>query len=490
MTTRTRTVGLELGVVAVAVAALLGIGLASSRDSAAAPPAAFAWSINLAVSAILLAVSGRTAIHAARNSNSINRSGTLVVAGLNALTVAMPGATLVWRSREATVERLLGVELATQESLTVVIWGFTAAMLAFAGGDYLTSRWGHPAAPPTQDRREISSLIRTTTSVLFTVGLAAHGLSLSRGIGAGFETRGEAEGQGLLSMASWSLHLAIAVSVLNRHWGSRWRVGLSLIGLAAIVLSGVRSPLLLIAVAALPRLIKMIANSRFPLLVIGSGLIAANTLVAVGAGISSWRGNIRAGLSVSLLQEILDSWVDPIGSLSSTGVDTLDGALFVTALPRDQIDVSLADPLKAFTLLIPRQIFPEKPELISNILSRDYLGFGAAGMFLSGVGYLTLVLGSTIAAIFAFGAIGAIYGRIFNGVTASTGWLISTYILLRFWMGGDAFDIFLGLELALVWVLALSLAVAITHLRTRPPTDRMSGQNSRKISRASSSVAG
>jgi hypothetical protein len=203
-------------------------------------------------------------------------------------------------------------------------------------------------------------------------------------------------------MAAWALPIAIAVSVMNFHWRSRWRVFLSVIGIMLIILTGVRSPLVLIALAFVPRAFLLLRRSRHPLAVVALAIVGANALVAIGTGMNLWRGGIRHGTGGSLADAVMTAWTDPFGALSKAGLDTLDGALFVNALPEDAVSTGPGDLLNAVLYLIPRQIFPDKPELLSNILSEKYLSFGTAGMFLSGAGYLEIILGGWVAALIGF----------------------------------------------------------------------------------------
>lgn len=427
-----------------------------------------AWTAGLVTSVVLLIVSASTMIAA----TGTRLSGTFLLSILNIAAVIVPSASLVWRSRTATVERLLGVAIATPEALTRSLLLFTATIAAFAAGEFIAAKLRPRRGTDEQVTSIGSKRARSTTTVLLVVGLATYTYNVAQGIGASFTTRGEAEGQGLLSMAAWALPVAIAVSVANSHWGSRIRVAISLIGLVLIVLMGVRSPLILIALAFVPRAFELLRRSRYPLAIVAIAVIGANALIAVGTGINLWRGGIRRGNGSSLPDAIMAAWIDPFGALSSAGLDTIDGALFVHALPPGSVSTGPADLLNAILYLIPRQIYPGKPELLSNILSERYLSFGTAGMFLSGAGYLELILGGVVPAVLGFFVMGLIFGGIVPRAGTSVPWLLAAYVLVRFFMGGDAYDIFLGLQLALVWLIGSVISFLLRLTGTRPSLAR------------------
>jgi hypothetical protein len=442
----------------------LGVGAAAILFVPNGPAEAVAaWTAGLVTSVVLLIVSASTMIA----PNGVRLSGTFLLSILNIAAVIVPSASLVWRSRVATVERLLGVAIATPEALTRSLLLFTATIAAFAAGEFISARLRHRRGAGTGGSSIGAKRAKSTATVLLAIGLATYTYNVAQGIGASFVTRGEAEGQGLLSMAAWALPVAIAVSVANSHWGSRTRVALSLFGLVLIVLMGVRSPLILIALAFVPRAFQLLRRSRYPLAIVAIAVIGANALIAVGTGINVWRGGIRRGNGSSLPDAIMAAWLDPFGALSSAGLDTIDGALFVHALPPGSVSTGPGDLLNAILYLIPRQIYPGKPELLSNILSERYLNFGTAGMFLSGAGYLELILGGVVPAVLGFFVMGLIFGGIVPRVGTSVPWLIAAYVLVRFYMGGDAYDFFLGLQLALVWLFGSLLSGLFRLFNTR-----------------------
>ena len=69
-------------------------------------------------------------------------------------------------------------------------------------------------------------------------------------IGSDFSQRGTVTGQGAIQLFGYSAPLAIAIGILNRHWGSRFLAAVSLGVLAFLIAEGIRTPLLIIAAAA------------------------------------------------------------------------------------------------------------------------------------------------------------------------------------------------------------------------------------------------
>ncbi|WP_223992479.1 hypothetical protein [Arthrobacter sp. NicSoilB11] len=233
---------------------------------------------------------------------------------------------------------------------------------------------------------------------------------------------------------------------------------LSLIGIAMIVNSGVRSPLLLIAIAFIPRLVSTIARSRRPFRTWTAAIMGSYLLVAVGGAISVWRGSIRYGNPVTFGAALYNACLDPLKALTSSGIDTVDGLLLVYSLPTNIIDANLTDLFKVVQTAIPSQFYPNKPEFISNIISHELLGYGAAGMFMSGPGYLIMIGGSWLAAIVIFFLGGIIFRQLAGRRVGGVAWLILTYTLIRFVMGGDAFDFYQGLTLVCISVTSLFAA--------------------------------
>lgn len=446
-----RTVAALLLVIAVVITLIVGPVVANAQGRGIGT--IVAWAAGTLWVAAILGFTLTGWVQSVRRGQTRAFTGTTIVSLVVFGGVFLPGASLVWRTRAANVERLLGTPIATDDKLTFAFILASAVVSAFLVGEavaiWLTRR---RTQPRPYDWRKAHA-------VLYVVGFLGTAPSLlSRNISDSFAERGTESGAGVLVLASWCLPLAAAIAVSQRHWGSRLRLASTGLAVAMLLASGVRSPLLLIAIAALPRLISAIAASRFSVgrwLTLGVG---AYGLFIVAAAISSWRGGIRAGRNPDLLAELLRHALNPSAALTSSGIDTLDGLLLVQSVDTRQFDPSMFDLLKVFTTFIPRQIYPDKPPLLSNMISQSVLDFGAAGMFLSGPGYLLVISGS-VAAVIALFALGGLTYSLVGSLTSAVGATVLGYTLLRFVMGGDAFDFYQGLTLVLLLVCA-RLAVA------------------------------
>lgn len=455
------------------MATVLLAALVFSLSSTSAVAGAAAWATNTAVSLALIILSLVLAIRTWRNDSRLVMTGTFVLSSLNFLAVSVPSASLIWRSREATVERLLGRELATADAMSSALTLFTACLIAFAIGESLLTRIARK--PTLTVDLEFFAPTKTLANVLLGIGLLANLNAVSAGVGEGFNTRGEATGVGLMSMASWALAIGIALSVLHSHWGSRGRFAISAAGALLLLAAGVRSPLVLIATAAIPRIIVYLATHRHPIRTWLCALAGTDLFIAVGTGLNLWRGSIRHGTPGNLSGFIFEAAMNPFSAMTRSGTDTVDGLLFVQALPDDAIDTSPLDLIKAVTYLVPRQLYPGKPPLISNELSAEYLHFGTSGMFLSGPGYLILIGGGAMAALVGFLVLGAGYARLASFRGTGLLWLLVTYTAIRFFMGGEAYDFFKGFQLGLTCLLALAIAAIVptkqtTNRSVRPGT--------------------
>lgn len=445
-----RTVAALLITIALVIALVVGPVVANSQGRGAGT--ILAWATGTLWVASILGFTLTGWVQSERLGKSRAFVGTTIVSLVLFGGVFLPGASLVWRTRSANVERLLGTTIATDEKLTFAFLLASAVAGAFFAGEavaiWLTR---HRARRDGYDWRRAHVL-------LYAVGFVGTAPALiTRNISDSFAERGTESGAGVLVLASWCLPLAAAIAVSQRHWGSRLRLATTGIAVTMLLASGVRSPLLLIAIAALPRLVSAIAASRFSLgrwLALGAG---AYGLFIVAAAISSWRGGIRAGRTSDLLAELLRHALNPGTALTSSGIDTLDGLLLVQSVDTRQFDPSMFDLLKVFTTFIPRQLYPDKPPLLSNMISQSVLDFGAAGMFLSGPGYLLVISGS-VAAVIALFALGGLTFGLIGSVTSAVGGAVLGYTLLRFVMGGDAFDFYQGLTLVLLLVCARLVA--------------------------------
>ena len=461
---RSRSIGSSVGspvgvVVICALLTVLAIVAAGLTNQAAADSsgARLAWTVNLTVVVLLSTSSWGDVLRGITLNEPPRRAGSAILAPVAMFTVTLPSASLVWNSRIAKVEQLTGLQMATPQALLIALNIFTLCLIAFWAGEGVLK--------PISKLRVLPELLGNSRTkwqapqgILMAVGMTVALVALGGDKASELSERGTQTGQGLLVLAWWCLPLGIAIGVLHRHWGSRWRIGLSCTGLLLLLSSGVRSPLILVALAFVPDLARRLAHSRRPGIIALGGAAAGYLLISVAAALSLWRGLIRNGTPIPFFDALFVYLPDPARALTTSGIDTVDGLLFIQHLPANAVNANLLDLLKVFSTAIPSQFYADKPEFISNMLSREYLGFGAAGMFLSGPGYLMLIGGgvAAAAALFAFG--GLVFRHLastrFGGVT----WLIAAYTLVRFFMGGDAFDFYQGLTLVAISIASIVAA--------------------------------
>ena len=287
-----------------------------------------------------------------------------------------------------------------------------------------------------------------------------------------FEQRGRIEGEGAIQLMGYAIPLAISIAVLHRHWGSRWLVALDLLlVIVVLVPGGTRSPLLIVGMALLVRFLYQTAGVRVgpgTVVAAGIGLWVAATLLV---GISDWRGNVRVGIQDSPSQALVRAAPNPFNKLWEGGLDTVDGLTLSTKVNRQDVDASWTDPAKVVLGFIPHQVWPEKPEWLGVTVTQYYTNFEAGGIFLSGPGYLLIVFGTKIAVGLGFLLLGLGSEAIFGRLRRPSIWTaLLAYFLLRFFFGGDAFDAFHVLGLALLVLAAWAVgSVARTILRRPEP---------------------
>jgi hypothetical protein len=397
--------------------------------------------------------------------------GTAILATGIVLAVVLPGMALLTGSRESRVVRL-GLNIPDlEQSVEQAFLLFLAALCAFVIGEAVVLRRRPPAKP---ERSET-----TDGPLVYCVLLAIGLLTQFSGVGPSTEEalaqRGYIQGQGLVTLLSWSVPLALAIAILSRHWGSRRLVLVSALVFSNTVLFwGVRSPLVLVAIAVIIRLIADGARNRRVL----RASVLVGITVYVGAvmaiAVSSWRSEVSRGHQSSLLAEFARAPANPFAELAArANIDTLDGLTLALQVEPDAVGATWRDASKIATGFVPRKIWPEKPEWLAVSVSRHYLGVKAhSGIFLSGPGYAYIVFGGVAGIVLAFLALGMFSGFIYSRVAPrSAEALLLSYFLVRFFFGGDSFDAFHVLGLLVLLVCARAVArVAADATRSQPAT--------------------
>jgi len=274
-----------------------------------------------------------------------------------------------------------------------------------------------------------------------------------------------------VALLRWSGPLAIALAILRRHFGRRSLVVVSVVltGLAAG--QGVRSPLVLIGLAVLARVLQAVGERRTRLRVaVPAMALGCYLAAALLVGLSTWRGDIIRDRPASLPSHLATALASPVPKLQQEGgLDSLDGLLLTRRAEPEAVGASWTDPAKALTGFIPHQVWEGKPDWLSVAVTSHYLGWAAGGIFLSGVGYAGLIFGGWPGVALAFLVLGAaaeaLSGRMRADSLAS---VLLTYFLVRFLFNGDAFDAFHVIGLYALFRVAAAVAAVGSRSLARP----------------------
>ncbi len=417
-------------------------------------------------SALLLRLDLSKGLGPSRLSSAIFASGAL-------LAIALPGAELLAGLRRSILVVLGYGGLSPVHDVSAAYALTLLALLSCVIGEELAIHWWPVVGPsPWRAGRRLARLdSRLTFWVL--LGFGALGLLLlPRGSDqVAFSSRGQATGQGIFVTLQYCLPLAVSIGILASHWRSRV---LPLISAGATALAvywtGARTPLLIIGAAVMVRILIQYGVTRHSLRYV----LAMSAAVYIGAvllvGISSWRGLTIQGLQPSIVEQVYLALPNPFGQLTNAGLDTLDGMTLSMAINPDTVGASWTDPFKAVTNLIPSQLWPSKPEWLGAIVTHRFLNFGGgAGIFLSGPGYLFLVFGGPLGTAAGFLVIGFGSARLLTRLrTPAILVALVAYLLFRFFVGGDAFDVFNTLTLLIALVAAGAIASLLSYAAMLP----------------------
>ena len=296
--------------------------------------------------------------------------------------------------------------------------------------------------------------------ILLLVGFAATVVFSSPGL----ESRGSG-GQGIQIMLRTCLVSGLAMIVYFRCFSNRWFVVLLMSGTVFLFISNVRSPLIVLFLAYVASEIG-IRRSGFSLKRSGVllGLIVGVALV--GSFMSTMRANITRNFGLSFADVLNQTFSNPLIGIYSSGIDTLDGYRFSSAIARVEPS-RVSDLLLVVLTFIPRTLWPEKPNSIGVDLSAKYLGYNSSGQFLSPIGYLNLVWGSYGVALLSFFVFGFVFA-ILIAKFHSTFWMcLLLVVVFRFLLGGSSFDLYYGLVLAAPVFVVKSVVASMRRQRAQ-----------------------
>jgi hypothetical protein len=403
-----------------------------------------------------------------RAGGGFSRLGSATFGAGILIAVILPGVQLALGTRKS---RLDDTGFATQgvgNALTLALLIFTMALLAFWIGELLAEaiamrRGRNQLVPSRPIGRPWET--RATYWFLLVVGVVL----IIASIGSDFSQRGTVTGQGVIQLFGYSAPLAVAVGLLNRHWGSRFLAAVSLALMAFMILQGIRTPLLIVAAAAGVRYLHSTANRQFGLRQILVIVLAIYVGAVMLVSLSAWRGQKNTGGTLGLPEIVVLAAQDPFVHLQQQGLDTLDGLILATKVDPKLAGATVTDPLKVVTGFIPHQIWPSKPPWLSAEVTQLYTNFGAGGIFLSGAGYTLIVFRTAAAVPILFLLLGFFSERIFRRMAEPSIWTaLLVYFLVRWFFAGDAFDANHVLGLCIVVLTARGFS-GLTELRHRPP---------------------
>jgi hypothetical protein len=468
MFTSTRDITRSQWVLAVALSLLAAAALVYGTKVGVRMPA-WTAALILGLLCILIASHSLTMTRARlRTGGGFSRLGSAIFAGGILIAVILPGVQLVLNTRRSRLEDNGFPTQDVGHDLALAFLIFTMALLAFWAGELLAEavsvrRGRDQVAPSRPIGRPWES--QATYWFLMVVGVVL----IIASIGSNFSQRGTVTGQGAIQLFGYSAPLAIAVGILNKHWGSRILAAVSIGLMTFLILEGIRTPLLIIAAAAGVRYLYSTRNRGFGLreiVVIALAIYVGSVMLV---SLSAWRGQKNTGGNLGLPEIVVLAAQDPFTHLQQQGLDTVDGLILATKVNPKFAGAKPTDPLKVFTGFIPHQLWPSKPPWLSAQITQLYTNFGAGGIFLSGPGYILIVFGTAAAVPIAFLLLGFFCERIFRRMTVPSIWTaLLGYFLVRFYFAGDAFDAFHVLGLCLVVLTARGFA-ALTELRHRPP---------------------
>jgi hypothetical protein len=276
-----------------------------------------------------------------------------------------------------------------------------------------------------------------------------------------FASRGESSGDGLRSLMYWST--AVYVAYISVYWRRCHSCVFPILALgytALLFLSANRSPIALVLIALL---VRSFSSQYVRTLVIGV-LISPLALLLFSYQ-STWRNLVARGLPSSPNDVFKFIFNRPLSAIQGLGFDSIDGMVLTRSLLEQGFPAQYYDPFIAVLNFIPRQLWDDKPVLLGSTIGWEFLGLTAGGIFLSGPGYTSLVVGSLSGGVALFVVL-MMFAKILLQRFGSDPIVCCAilYFTARFPIAGDSFDIFLALQIFVIYA-----GARITALLLNPP---------------------
>lgn len=421
-----------------------------------------AWTLLLPLPATILVASGETALGAlitcglslipaamnarlAVTNQSTRRFGSgidallfflvSIISGVVAGTIASPGDSKLFRLNYSG----FAGETDIAPSYVILLWCFSLASLQVPN----IAQDAEPTHSPRLNPR--------TAVVLAGLGTVGLGLSLTVSRYEVFSSRGETGGNGINSLLYWSAAVFVSyVVVLYSRNSSKAYLLTSIAMTLGLLATGNRSPVALIGLALVVRVVqdRRARTMRLLGLLLPAGLIVFSYQ-------SIWRSLVSKGLPSGPIEVFGMMLANPLQEFLRLGLDTVDGHSLVVGLIHRGFGERWLDPVLAVANFIPRQLWVDKPTLLGSTIGHDYLGMTAGGIFLSGPGYFSLVSGSILVGSILFVLLVLAAKAISAGMkTHPIVTCAMYYLVVRVSIAGDAFDIFLSVQIIVICGLA------------------------------------
>lgn len=282
--------------------------------------------------------------------------------------------------------------------------------------------------------------------VLFVVGTAGLAIRLATPRDEAFATRGEGSGDGVLTLLYWAAPLAVAFAVARLELRAVILVSAAALT-TTLVYDGNRSPLLLVVIAIVFRLLRLRGDK---LVILATVVLPIGLLVF--AAQTTWRALLRDYSSADLTDIFAYFVSSPLRTVTRAGFDSVEGAGLSLGLARNGPRPEWWDPAVAVLNFVPRAIWADKPGLFGTQVGAEVLGVTAGGIFLSGPGYLIALTGSFIMAIVLTVTVTVTVAIWVSRCAADSVYaVIGAAFVVRFMLAGDAFDLFLAMQAVLIF---------------------------------------